>query len=82
MKARKMEEEIQTLDAASGIDALTFLMEQNGLNQSDFPEIGSQGVMSELLNGKRQLNINQIKKLSKRFHVSPATFIDDSRGET
>ena len=52
-------------------------MEEHGLHQADFPEIASQGVMSEILNGKRQLNVRQIKALSKRFNVDPATFIDE-----
>lgn len=60
----------------SGIDALKFLMEQHNLKQSDLSEIGSQGVVSEILQGKRKLNINQIKKLSDKFHVSPNTFIE------
>lgn len=60
----------------SGIKALKFLMEQHNLNQSDLPEIGSQGVVSEILNGKRILNVSQIKKLSRKFHVSAETFID------
>jgi HTH-type transcriptional regulator / antitoxin HigA len=60
----------------SGVKALKFLMEQHNLNQSDLSEIGSQGVISEILNGKRKLNLNQIKKLSQRFHVSAETFID------
>ncbi len=60
----------------TGIAALKFLMEQHHLKQSDLDEIGSQGVVSEILQGKRQLNINQIKKLSARFHVSADTFID------
>ncbi len=30
-----------------------YLMEEHGLRQSDLPEIGSQGVVSEILNGKR-----------------------------
>lgn len=60
----------------SGIKALKFLMEQHGLNQSDLSEIGSQGVVSEILHGKRKLNLKQIKNLSKRFHVSAETFID------
>ena len=63
------------IKGVSGIDALKFLMDQHQLKQSDFPEIGSQGVLSEILQGKRSLNINQIKKLAKRFHVSPNTFI-------
>ncbi len=64
------------ISSISGIKALKFLMEQNNLNQSDLPEIGSQGVVSEILSGKRKLNINQIKKLADRFHVSVETFIE------
>lgn len=60
----------------SGIEALKFLMQQHKLKQSDLAEIGSQGVISEILQGKRKLNLNQIKKLSKMFHVSPNTFIE------
>ena len=57
------------------IDALNALMEEHGLQQSDLSEIGSQGVVSEILSGKRRLNVRQIKMLSKRFKVSPAVFI-------
>lgn len=58
-----------------GINALKFLMETQGLSQSDLSDIGSQGVVSEILNGKRTLNIRQIKLLAKRFKVDPSTFI-------
>ncbi len=57
------------------VETLNALMEEHGLNQSDLTEIGSQGVVSEILSGKRRLNIRQIKLLSKRFHISPAVFI-------
>jgi len=60
----------------SGISALKFLMEQHDLTQSDLPEIGSQGVVSEIINGKRPLNLRQIKALSHKFHVSAQTFMD------
>lgn len=60
---------------ATGLQALRFLMEQHGLKQSDLPEIGSQGVLSEILSGKRDLNVRQVRVLSKRFGVSPATFV-------
>lgn len=56
------------------IDTLNGLMEEHGLKQSDLDEIGSQGVISEIISGKRQLNVRQIKILSKRFKVSPAVF--------
>ena len=64
------------LEKTSSIDALKFLMDQHGLKQSDLSDIGSQGVVSEILNAKRKLNLNQIKKLAKKFQVSPNTFID------
>jgi HTH-type transcriptional regulator / antitoxin HigA len=69
--------ESQNLDELEGdpIGALNTLMEEHGLKQSDLFEIGSQGVVSEILSGKRQLNVRQIKMLSKRFKVSPAVFI-------
>jgi HTH-type transcriptional regulator/antitoxin HigA len=50
-------------------------MEEHDLKQSDLPEIGSQGVISEILSGKRQFSVRQIKLLSKRFNVSPAVFM-------
>ena len=57
------------------IDTLNALLTEHGLKQSDLSEIGTQGVVSEILSGKRQLNVRQIKILSKRFKVSPAVFI-------
>ena len=57
------------------IATLRFLMEQHQLSQSDLPAVGTQGVVSEILNGKRDLNIRQIKALAERFHVAPGLFI-------
>lgn len=61
--------------AATGLQALQFLMDQHGLKQADLPEIGSQGVVSEVLAGRRELNIRQVRALAKRFAVSAATFV-------
>lgn len=63
---------------STGLDALKLLMEAHHLVQSDLSDIGSQGVVSEILHGKRFLNLRQILVLAKRFGVSPATFIDAS----
>ena len=63
------------LPGASGADVVRALMQERGLRQSDLPEIGSQGVVSEILQGKRELNARQIRALSKRFQVSPAVFL-------
>jgi HTH-type transcriptional regulator/antitoxin HigA len=56
-------------------EMLRFLMDQHGLSQNDLPEIGSQGVVSEILSGKRELNVRQIKRLSERFLVGPQVFV-------
>lgn len=69
------EAEQDPLRDASGLEALAFLMAQHGLRQGDLPEIGSQGVVSEVLAGKRELNIRQVRALAERFGVSAATFI-------
>lgn len=69
------EAEHHPLPETSGVQALVFLMEQHGLKQGDLPEIGSQGVVSEILAGKRELNVRQVRALSKRFGVSAATFV-------
>ena len=61
----------------SGLEMLKFLMEQHGLSQGDLPEIGSQGVVSEILRGKRKLNVRQIAALSQRFHLPPSAFFPD-----
>lgn len=54
---------------------LRFLMQQHQLTQSNLPEIGTQGVVSEVLSGKRELNLRQIKELAERFEVPASTFI-------
>jgi HTH-type transcriptional regulator/antitoxin HigA len=69
------EAEHHPLPEVTGVEALKFLMEQHGLKQSDLGEIGSQGVVSEILTSKREFNIRQVRALSKRFGVSTATFI-------
>ena len=57
------------------IQTLQSLIEEHDLKQTDLPEIGTQGVVSDILSGKRKLNVRQIKALSKRFKVSTAVFI-------
>ncbi|MGZ9234775.1 MAG: helix-turn-helix domain-containing protein [Anaerolineales bacterium] len=69
------EEEHYPIPASTGADVLRLLIEEHGLTQSDLPEVGSQGVVSEILNGKRELNVRQIRALAERFGVSTAVFI-------
>lgn len=62
-------------DSASPLEVLRFLMVQYGLKQVDLPEIGSQGVVSEVLHGKRTLNLRQARALAERFGVSAQMFL-------
>jgi HTH-type transcriptional regulator/antitoxin HigA len=60
----------------SGVAALSVLMDQHKLNTTDFEnEIGKKSLVSLILNEKLPLNINHIRKLSKRFKVPPQIFI-------
>jgi HTH-type transcriptional regulator / antitoxin HigA len=69
------EQEHHAIPNSSPVDVLQSLMAANGLKQKDLAAVfGSESIVSEVLNGKRELNKRQIEKLSKRFHVSPAVF--------
>jgi HTH-type transcriptional regulator / antitoxin HigA len=69
------EDEHYPMPKADGIGVLRYLMEEHDLRQVDLPEIGSQGVVSEILNGRRELNVRQVRALAKRFGVSAEVFI-------
>lgn len=71
----KYEAEHIRVPKTSPAGVLKHLMQEHDLRQSELPEIGSQGVVSEVLAGKRDLNTRQIKRLAKRFGVSPAVFL-------
>ena len=50
-------------------------MEQHALKQKELKDIfGVRSVVFEVLNGKRELTREQIRRLSQRFHVSPELF--------
>ncbi|NWD76416.1 transcriptional regulator [Pseudomonas gingeri] len=63
------------MPVASGADVLRAMMHEHGLSQSDLPGVGPQSVVSEILSGKRQLNLRQIRWLAERFGVREQTFI-------
>lgn len=57
------------------IATLNFLMEQHGLEAADLAELGNEATTLEILAGRRELTTLQIRRLSERFHISPAAFI-------
>ena len=57
-------------------EILQHLMESNGIHQSDLVGvIGSSGVVSEVVNGKRSISKTQAKALGEFFSISPSLFI-------
>lgn len=66
----------EKLPDANPAAVLRFLMEQHELRQVDLAELfGSQSNVSEILNGKREINVRQARALAQRFGVTPAAFI-------
>lgn len=69
------EERHYQLPRSSPLERLEYLMEQQGMKQKDLVDVfGTPSIVSEVLNGKRQLNKDHIQKLSRRFNVSPELF--------
>lgn len=58
------------------VGCLKFLMEQHDMRQLDLVKmgLGSQGVVSELLSGKREFNKRHIQILSQNFGCRPGLF--------
>ena len=69
------DEEHRPMPAVTGADALRYLMQEHGLEQADLPGVGAQPVISDILHGKRQINIRQARALSERFALPAAMFL-------
>ena len=70
------EDKHYALQASKPVDILRELMAANNLKQKDLLDVfGTPSIVSEVLNGKRQLTTEHIRRLSRRFHVSPEVFI-------
>jgi HTH-type transcriptional regulator/antitoxin HigA len=69
------EEKHYDLPRSSPLEVIEFLMDQHGLKQKDLVDVfGTPSIVSEVMNGKRELNKEQIRRLSERFEVSPEVF--------
>jgi HTH-type transcriptional regulator/antitoxin HigA len=72
----RFEAERYALSPASPVEALRELMQQRSMKLADLAAlIGSTGVASEILNGKRALSKANIKRLAGYFGVSPELFL-------
>ena len=71
----KFEDAHYELRPSTPLEVVAELMDANDLRQKDLVDVfGTESIVSEVLNGKRELNKDHIKKLSVRFNVSPELF--------
>lgn len=69
---KEFNEATATLDPAVSI--LNVLIDQHNLTLDDLPEIGKKSMVSQVLNGKKNLTFYAVKALSERFGISAALF--------
>jgi HTH-type transcriptional regulator/antitoxin HigA len=70
------EQQTYALKPARPIEILRELMLANNLRQKDLLEVfGMPSIVSEVLREQRGLTLEHIRKLSRRFHVSPEVFL-------
>jgi HTH-type transcriptional regulator/antitoxin HigA len=68
------------MDPPDPIEAIKFRMEQQGLTRRDLEAVfGTRTRVSEVLNRKRGLSINMIRRLHKQFGISAEILIRPTR---
>ncbi|MBK9316255.1 MAG: transcriptional regulator [Acidobacteria bacterium] len=72
----KYDDEQYPIPVAPPHEVIQFLKQDRGLRNRDLePLLGSRGVTSEVIRGKRKPSHTQIKKLAEFFKISPEVFI-------
>jgi HTH-type transcriptional regulator/antitoxin HigA len=70
------------MDPPDPIDAILFRMEQQGLTRKQLePMIGTRARVSEVLNGRRSLTIEMIRRLHEGLGIPADILIQPSRAE-
>ena len=60
------------------IEAIKFRMEQMVMNQNDLAEVvGFKSSVSEILNKKRKLTLNMIRKLNTNLHIPTEVLVQE-----
>lgn len=63
---------------AAPLDVVRFIMSSNHYTQSDLVEVlGSKARASELLNGRREINLDQIRKISRAWRIPAGALVGD-----
>lgn len=79
----KYEDEHYPIDLPDPIEAIKFVMDQQGLTQKDLIQyIGSQSKVSEVLNHKRTLSLSMMRALHEGLGIPAEILLQDSRQQT
>lgn len=74
----KYEDEHYPIGMPDPIEAIKFRMEQMGMNQKDLAEVvGFTSRVSEILNRKRKLTLNMIRRLSVKLQIPTEVLIQE-----
>jgi len=80
MLVEKYEREVYPIEAPTPIGAIRFRMEQMSLRQSDIASLfGGKTRISEVLNGKRPLNIKMIALLHKYLGIPLESLVNSDK---
>ena len=72
------ENEYYSIEAPDPIEAIKIRMEEMQIKQIDLvPEIGGKSRVSEILNKKRKLTVDMIRKLTVRLNLSASLLINE-----
>lgn len=72
------ESKMHAIEGPDPIEAIKFRMEQQGLSDADLtPMLGQRSRVSEVLNRKRRLSLNMIRKLHQDLNIPLESLISD-----
>lgn len=79
MFVEKYERAHEPIPASTGVEMLGYLIETHGVKQGDVAAgTGlADSTISEILAGKRRMNVKHIEALARFFKVERAVFLDD-----
>ncbi len=70
------EQKTEPVPDLNGVELLKVLIVERGLLQKDLvPIFKTESIVSDILNGKRQLTVRHIQELAQFFKLSPAVFL-------
>lgn len=75
-RIEEYEQKYLEFPTVTGRAMLSMLMKEKGIKQSDLIEITPQGNISDILNGKRKINLDHAKGFATFFKVPMTVFID------